>query len=77
MEFIRLLEAVFICLFVIAMITQVIIPLWYNRPTWSIFRSSRRDLENAIVEINEIEEEQKLAKTVRERTSTILKNEGK
>jgi hypothetical protein len=77
MEFIRLLEAVVICLFIISMITQVIVPLWHNRPTWPIFRATRRDLEKAIVEINELEDEQQLAKTVRTRTSTIIKNEGK
>lgn len=75
MAIIRMLEAVAACFFFFFMIFQVIVPLWKDRPICPWFRSSRRDLEGAIREINEMEEEQKLAKVVRKRTESIIKNE--
>lgn len=73
--FVRILEISAIVLFILGMITQVIIPLWNDKPIFPIFNRSRRDLEGGLKEVHELEEQQQLAAQLRERTETLLKHE--
>lgn len=73
--FVRVIEISTIVLFIIMMITQVIVPLWKNRPIFPIFNRSRRDLESSLTALQELEDQQKLAADLRKRTKTLLKNE--
>lgn len=72
-----LIELTIVVLFVIFMVTQVIIPLWNNRPLFPLFISSRSDLVNGLKTVAELEAEQKLADELQERTRKLLKGDSK
>ena len=72
MEFLRILEGFVTFLFFITMVTQVIIPLWNNVPIFPILNSSRKDLEKGLKVVQELEEQQRLADELRDRTNKLL-----
>lgn len=77
MGFVQMLETLVGFLFVITMITQVIVPLWQNMPIFPLFNSSRKDLEKGLKTVHELEEQERLADELRERTEKLLHYKNK
>lgn len=72
MEFLRMMEGFVFFLFLITIVTQVIIPLWNNIPIFPLFNRSRTDLEEGLKVVHDLEEQQRLADELRERTEKLL-----
>lgn len=72
MDLLRMLEALFSFIFAITIITQVIIPLWRNLPLFPLFNPARKDLEIGLKTVHDLEEQQRLADELRERTQNLL-----
>lgn len=60
---IRILEIIAVVLAAAAIITQILVPLWQNRPTFPIFRRGRK-LEKQIADLNEESLEQQLEREI-------------
>jgi len=72
MEFVRMLEGLITFLFFITMVTQVIIPLWKNIPIFPFFNKARVELEDGLKTVHELEEQQKLADELHQRTHKLF-----
>ena len=79
MNFLALSEITLAVVFILTMITQVVIPLWNDRPLFPILNKSRKSIEHNIAELNELEDieamNQKLVDILKRRDARITQLE--
>lgn len=56
MNFLAIIEISVSIVFILTMITQVIIPLWSDRPIFPILNKSRTKLTQKVIELNELQD---------------------
>lgn len=59
--------------FVVTVITQVVVPLWNERPIFPMLRSRRKKLVKELREIHELSDEEKLAAQIQECANNLNK----
>ena len=65
------LEAFTAFLIFFTTITQIIIPLWNDRPIFPMFNKRKETLEKHLTSLNELEDEQQLTAKIQERVSSL------
>lgn len=65
------IEALTSFIFIVTMITQIIIPLWNDRPIFPMFHKRKKKLEKKLKDLNELSDDEKLAAQVIERANTL------
>lgn len=71
----RYLEAFVAFLFFITVITQLIVPLWNDRPIFPFLNKRKSKLEKNLKTLNELKDEQELADQLAERANTLNKQQ--
>lgn len=69
-----LLEFVFIAIALLIIVTQVLVPLYKNRPLFPLFRKETK-IKNQIVELEQSLHESDLSKVVQQKTNQLKKKE--
>ncbi len=58
----------------ITVLTQLVIPLWRDRPIFPILNQRRTTLKNSLTSINELNDEINIATELQERVTNIINN---
>lgn len=63
---------VFICFLVVfTVITQIMLPIYYDRKIFPMFNKTKQTLEKQLVEINDINDTQELISQVKQHLNTL------
>lgn len=75
MNILAIIEVSIAVVFILTMITQVVIPLWNDRPIFPILNKSRTSIEHNLIELNELNDveamNQKLVDILKRRDARI------
>lgn len=77
MPVLAILEVFTVFVVIVTVATQMIIPLWNDRPMFPIFNKRRAKLNNQLKTLREIEEEQKIVDELAEIASSITQQQEK